>query len=396
MRAVRIAQDIWWVGAVDWDLRDFHGFETPTGTTYNAYLVRGADGAALIDTVKAPFVDEMLARVREVMDLTDVTHIVVNHLEPDHTSGLPQVMAACPHARVLTSPMGERYIGEYHEGVQVERAGDAPLDLGGRDLAFLPVPMVHWPDSMMTWCAAERVLFPNDGFGQHVASSERFADELGCDRALDEAGTYFANILLPLRKQVGKAIEKVVEAGWAPEVIAPSHGVAWRGDDIGRVLDAYGRWVAGETRQIVVVAFGTMWESTRQLAHAVADGVAREGVECKVFDLAGSPFAEVTRAVMDGRALVVGSATLHRGMLYKVAAYLHYLGALHPEGKIGAVFGSQGWSGGACAQMRSVMEAMGLGMPFEDFTVTYRPTSDDLVAAAEWGAAVARAVKDTD
>lgn len=385
MRAIEIAPDIYWVGAIDWDLRDFHGYGTPHGTTYNAYLVRGEAGLALIDTVKDPFVDEMLARIRDVADPAEITHVVVNHLEPDHNGGLRSALEAIPNARVVASPGGSRALPDYHAGLAADPVKDDVIDLGGLTLRFMPMPMVHWPDSMFTWCEERAVLMPNDAFGQHRASEERFADELGLDVALQEAHTYFANILMPLTTQVGKAIAKVVEAGWAPKTIAPSHGVGWRGEDIPRILEAYGRWCAGETDASVVVAFTTMWESTRMLAHAVADGVGEAGAEAHLFDLATSPTAEITDRLLDARVLALGSPALHDGMLFRVAGYLQYLKGLHPAGKRAAVFGSYGWSGGAIEEMTERLELIGFAMPFEPFKVKFRPTPDDLEAARAWG-----------
>ncbi len=209
MQSVQISEAIRWVGAIDWELRDFHGYETPRGTTYNAYLVRG-EKTALIDTVKLPFVDELLSRVRSVMDPADVDHIIVNHIEPDHNGGLRAVMEAMPNAKVVATKTGAAGVFEYHDGLEIGVVGpDDVIDLGGRTLHFLPEPMVHWPDSMFTYCPEERVLMPNDAFGQHLASEERFADEVGVDLALEELVTYYANILMPLGKQVSKAVEQV-------------------------------------------------------------------------------------------------------------------------------------------------------------------------------------------
>ena len=394
MRSVQVSERIHWVGAIDWNLRDFHGYETPRGSTYNAYLVRGAEKTALIDTVKGRFVEELIARVRDVMDPADVDLIVVNHVEPDHNSGLRRVMRAMPNARVVASHSGVAGVAEYHDGLEIEAVGpDDVIDLGGTTLRFLPMPMVHWPDSMFTYCAEERVLMPNDAFGQHMASSERFADEVGLDLAIEEATVYYANILMPLGKQVAKAVEKVVATGWEIETIAPSHGVIWRGDALGAVLGAYGRLTAGETREKIVVAFSTMWGSTDTLARAVVDGIAAEGVEVELFDLAVSPVAAVTRQLLDARALLVGSPTLHHGMLFRVAGYLQYLAGLKPAGKIGGAFGSYGWSSGATMQILERLEGMGFELPFEPFTLKYKPSAEEVQAAREWGAQYARAVR---
>jgi len=395
MRAAKVTGNIWWVGAIDWNLRDFHGFETPQGTTYNCYLVMGETGIALVDTTKAPFVPELLSRIESVVPLEKVTHIVVNHVEPDHNGGLPEVMAVMPQARVVASPAGVRGVAEYHNGLEVEavKAGDV-IDLGERTLTFQPMSMVHWPDSMFTYCPEERVLMPNDAFGQHVSSDERFASEYGLDAAFHELGVYYANILLPLGTAIGKAIGKVVETGWELDVVAPSHGLIWRGEEIGRVLELYQRWGAGEKRDKVVIAYSTMWGSTAALASRIADAVGAAGCEVAVYDLAVSPIAHVTAELLEAKALLLGSPTLHHGMLYRVAGYLQYLAGLKPAGRVAATFGSYGWSKGAEKQMRARLEEIGFEMPFDDFTVKYRPTDDDFSSVAEWATGIAEAVKD--
>ena len=394
MHSVPVSDGITWVGAIDWELRDFHGFETPRGTTYNAYLVRG-EKTALVDTVKLPFVDELLSRVRSVMDPADVDYIVVNHIEPDHNGGLRAVMEAMPNATVVASRSGAAGVAEYHDGLEIGVVGaDDVIDLGGRTLRFLPQPMVHWPDSMFTYCAEDCVLMPNDAFGQHMASEERFADEVGADLAIEELTIYYANILMPLSKQVGKAAEKIVELGWVCHAIAPSHGVAWRGADIGRALEAYARLSAGETREKITIAFSTMWGSTDQLARAVADGIGAEGVDAAVHDIAVTPSAQITRDLLDSRALLIGSPTLHHGMLAKVAGYLQYVAGLKPSGKIAGSFGSYGWSSGATKQINGRLEEIGFELPFDSYTQKYRPTEAELEAAREWGAQYARLVKE--
>jgi len=387
MLAVPVSESIHWVGAIDWNLRDFHGYETPRGSTYNAYLVRGADKTALVDTVKVPFVPELLDRIRSVVPLETIDYIVVNHVEPDHNGGLRIVMEACPNAKVVASAGGVRGVGEYHgPDLPITAVGpDDTLDLGGLTLKFMPMPMVHWPDSMFTYCPEQCCLMPNDAFGQHLASSARFADEIGLDLAVEELATYYANILMPLSTQVAKAVAKVVEAGWVCKTIAPSHGAIWRERDIPTLFDAYDRYSSGDTFDKLVIAYGTMWGSTDILARRIADGAASTGVEVKLFDLAATPFADITRHVFDARALLLGSPTLHHGMLYRPAGYLQYLAGLKPANKVAGAFGSYGWSSGATKQMTTRLEEIGLEMPFDDFTVKYAPTAEDLEAAHAWG-----------
>ncbi len=394
MRAIPVSDGIHWVGAIDWNLRDFHGYETPRGTTYNAYLVAGTDKIALVDTVKAPFVGELLSRVAEVVDPALVDVIVVNHVEPDHNSGLPAVMAAMPKARVVASTAGVRGVADYHDGLVVEPVGaDDSIDLGGRTLRFLPVSMVHWPDSMFTYCPEVTTLMPNDAFGQHMASAQRFADEVGVDLALEELGIYYANILMGLSTPVAKAVAKIGEVGWAPTVVAPSHGVIWRGDALGRAIEAYGSWTSNTMRDKVVVAYATMWGSTDELASRIADGIAAEGVEVSLHDLAVSPIATITHELLDAKGLLLGSPTLHRAMLFRVAGYLQWLAGLKPSGRMGGAFGSYGWSGGAVEQIGARMTEIGFQMIGSPYTQKFRPTADDLAAAFEWGRGFARAVK---
>ncbi len=387
MQAVPVTDSIHWVGAIDWNLRDFHGFETPRGSTYNAYLVKGEDKVALVDTVKVPFVPELLERIRSVVELDAVDYIVVNHVEPDHNGGLRLVMQACPNARVVASAGGVRGVAEYH-GPDLELAAVGPddvLDLGGLTLRFMPMPMVHWPDSMFTYCPERSCLMPNDAFGQHIASASRFADEVGLDFAVEELITYYANILMPLGPQVSKAIEKVLESGWVFTTIAPSHGVIWRERDIPTLLETYGRCTSGDTYDKLVIAYGTMWGSTDVLARHIADGAIQAGVEVRLFDLASTPYAHVTRHVLDARALLLGSPTLHHGMLHRPAGYLQYLAGLKPKDKVAGAFGSYGWSSGATRQISSRFEEMGLEMPLGDLTCKYAPSAEELVAAREWG-----------
>jgi anaerobic nitric oxide reductase flavorubredoxin len=394
MRAVPVSEHVTWVGAVDWNLRDFHGFDTPRGSTYNAYLVQGADKVALIDTVKTPFVPELLSRIAEVIDPARIDVIVVNHIEPDHNSGLRDVMAACPNARVVASGSGVRGIAEYHDGLVVEAVGATDvIDLGGATLSFLPAPMVHWPDSMFTYCAEDAVLMCNDAFGQHLASAERFADEVGANLALEELRTYYSYILLPFGAQIAKTLEKVAAAGWASTTIAPSHGVIWRGENVGRAIAAYEEWGSAALRDKVVVAYSTMWGSTDRLALTIADALVAQGLDVHVYDLAVSSPADLMSELLDAKGLLVGSPTLHHGMLFRVAGFLQSLGGLLPAGRLGAAFGSYGWSSGATKQIGDRLTEIGVEVVQDPYTQKFRPNEAELAAAGEWAVAFAEKVK---
>jgi anaerobic nitric oxide reductase flavorubredoxin len=248
--------------------------------------------------------------------------------------------------------------------------------------------MVHWPDSMFTFCAESCTLMPNDAWGQHLASSERFADEVGLERAVEELTTYYANILTPVSGQVEKAMAKIIELGWACDTIAPSHGVIWRHDSVPAAFDVYDRLTGGETEEKLLVVYSTMWGSTDVLAREIADGAGEAGVDVMLFDLAESQHATIMRHLFDSRALLLGSPALHRGMLYRVAGFLQYIAGLKPSGKLAGVFGSYGWSSGATKQMAARLE-----VPENELTCKYHPALEDLAAARQWGRTYAELVK---
>ena len=326
--------------------------------------------------------------------LESIDYIVVNHIEPDHNGGLRTGHGGLPERQGRRLAGGVRGVAEYHgPDLELTAVGaDDSLDLGGLTLKFMPAPMVHWPDSMFTYCPERCVLMPNDAFGQHIASSARFADEVGLDFAVEELAVYYANILMALGPQVGKMLDKVVDAGWVCDIIAPSHGVIWRKRDVPALMGAYDRFIAGDTFDKLVVAYSTMWGTTDTLARHVADGAAKAGVEVRLFDLAVTPYAHVTRHVFDSRALLLGSPTLHHGMLHRTAGYLQYLSGLKPKGKLAGAFGSYGWSSGATKQMTGRLTEIGFEMPVDDLTCKFAPSGDELEAALAWGEQFGRLV----
>jgi len=384
---------VYWVGAVDWGVRDFHGYLTPRGSTYNAYLVLG-EKTALIDTVKAPFVGELLARIRSVIDPSRIDYVISNHAEMDHSGGLPAVLQAAKPTKVLASTMGVKALAQHFGlGKEITAVKDGEqISLGNATLTFVEARMLHWPDSMMTYYAEEATLFSNDAFGMHLASSERFADEIESSTLEYEAAKYYANILLPLSPLVGKLLGKVGSLGIPIHCIAPSHGPIWRKHPE-RIVGWYGGWAEGKAKKRVVVAFDTMWQSTATMARAVADGAASEGVEVVVTPLRESHRSDVATVLMEAGALVVGSPTLNNGVFPTVADVLSYLKGLKPRNLVGAAFGSFGWSGEAVGQMEEALQAMNVGLVAEGLKVQYVPDDEALARCADFGRQVAREVR---
>lgn len=395
MEPTLIAERIHWVGALDPDLRDFHGFEIESGTTYNSYLVQGDDSIALVDGVNTAFVEELLARVAKLTPLEAVDYFVVNHVEPDHAGGIAMIAEALPNAKVVCSAGAGRALPEmFGPDFEFSTVGaDDVIDLGGYKLNFLPMPMVHWPDSMFTYVEGAKVLLPNDAFGHHVCTDERWADEVGYEEVLEHADLYFANILMGLSGPIGKAVERLSASGWEIETIAPSHGTAWRGDGVKIILDHYGELLAGGTDGSVAIVYSTAWGSTAKIAERLIERIEAAGVPVRSFDLGAATKSEVTLAVMRADFVAMGSPTLHVAMLPSNAEYFHYLKGLKPRPKKAGAFGSYGWSSGATKQIREGFEGVGFEITIPDLEVKYVPLDADLPAIDAWADLIVDAVK---
>ena len=383
---IRVKEGIYWVGAVDWSIRSFHGYITHRGSSYNSYLVVD-DKVALIDFVKAPFAEEQMARISEVIDPGKVDYIVANHAEPDHSGSIRRVIEACPNAEVVATERCINTLQKYYGGdLKITPIEKKPaLNLGKRSLSFVPVPMAHWPDSMVSYMPEEKLLFSNDAFGQHLASSGRFDDEVNGAELMQEASIYYANILMPLWRSVSRAL-KALE-GVPVEMIAPSHGVVWRGDP-GRIMKAYQGWVAGETKSRAVVVYDTMWGSTQILARTIADGIASKGVDVKIHCLGSSHNSDVIADILDAKAVIVGSPTLNNHVFPTVAGFLAYMRGLKPMNKIGTAFGSYGWAGGAKKVVEAEMQAAGIQLVESDIDFVFKPSGDEVKRAYALGVSI--------
>ncbi len=384
-KAVQVTEDVWWVGAIDWNIRDFHGYRTGRGSTYNAYLVL-ADKITLIDTVKAPFREEMMERIASVVDPGKIEYIVSNHSEMDHSGSLPQVIAAVNPKKVFASVVGAKTLAELfpNPGEITPVKDGETFSLGNRTLTFLETRMLHWPDSMFTYLNEEQLLFSQDAFGMHYASLERFAD--GCDPAAlaYEAATYYANILLPYSPQVLKLIEKVKSAKLSFKIIAPDHGPIWRKETDG-ILGRYARWAAQKPEGRAVVVYATMWHSTERMARAISEGLAAGGLRVKVMSMDEVHRSDVMYELLCAGAVAVGSPTLNNHMLPNMADILTYMRGLKPRNMIAAAFGSYGWSGEAVREIEEVLTEMKLEKTGEGIRVKNVPDAEALSRCYDLG-----------
>ena len=362
MNPVEIKPKIYWVGAVDWTVRAFHGhtYTTQRGTTYNAYLIVD-EKVALVDTVSRPFAKEMIEHISAIIDPAKIDYIIANHGEPDHSGALPMVMKLCPKAKLVgTEKCRDGLFKHYYQpwDFQTVKTGDT-LKLGKRTLTFVEAPMIHWPDSMFTYCPEEQLLMPNDAFGQHLASSERFADQVDQCALWEEAKKYYANILWPLGTVIGRKIDEVVKMNIEVSMIAPSHGLIWRTNPM-QIVQQYAGWTKQEPVPAAVIVYETMWKSTEKMARKIAEGIVDSGVPVKLYNIAESDRTEVIAEMLEAKGFLFGSSTHDNDMLPNIAGFLELVKGFKPKNRLASAFGSYGWAGGAVKEIEGILKEAGL------------------------------------
>jgi flavorubredoxin len=393
MDPIEIAPGVFNVGVQDWNIRDFHGYSTDLGTTYNAFLVID-EKITLIDSVKKEFGDQLLENIAAVVDPRKIDCVVSNHTELDHSGSLARVMHRVGEEKPLyCSKMGAKNLARHFPqkwNYQPVGSGDQ-LKIGRRTLHFLETRMIHWPDSMFTYMPEDGILFSSDGFGQHYAGPERFDDEIG-ERIMAHAKKYFANILLLYATHIEKLIRQVAEMKLDLRMICPDHGVIWRRDP-SRIVQAYLEWCAQQPQQKAVVVYDTMWHSTERMAEAIHAGITAEGVVSMPMNLRAYHRSEIMTEIFDARAVVVGSPTLNNGLFPTVADFLCYLRGLKPRHKIGAAFGSYGWSGEAVKLIDAELKEMKIEPVEPGLRVQFVPETPVIDQCREFGRRIGRAVK---
>jgi flavorubredoxin len=392
MNPIEIAPGVYDVGVTDWNIRDFHGYSTDLGTTYNAFLVVD-EKIALIDSVKKEFADQLIDNITRIVDPRKIDVVISNHTELDHSGSLARIMHRVGEDKPLyCSKMGAKNLARHFSqkwNYQAVGSGDE-LKLGKRTLAFLETRMIHWPDSMFSYLKEDGILFSSDGFGQHYAGPERFDDEVG-DRIMGHAKKYFANILLLYATHIEKLIRQVAEMKLDLRMICPDHGVIWRSEP-GKIVKAYLDWCRQEPEKKAVVIYDTMWHSTEKMAEAVNAGIMAEGVSSKPMNLRTWHRSEVMTEVFDAKAVVVGSPTLNNNLFPTVADFICYMKGLKPKNKIGAAFGSYGWSGEAVKLIENELTDMKIELAQPGLKVQFVPEKPVLDACHEFGRKIGRAV----
>ena len=390
----KLTDGVYWVGVVDWPLRHFHGHELTThrGSTYNSYLIMD-EKVVLVDTVWGPYVKDFIKNISEIIDPSKIDIVVANHSEVDHSGGLPAVMRIAPSATVVVSERGKESIpGHYHQpwNFKAVKTGEK-INIGKRDLVFIEAPMLHWPDSMFTYLTGDNILMPNDAFGQHYASAFRFNDEVDREELYEEALKYYANILTPFSPMVTKKINEVLALNLPVSMIAPSHGVIWRQDPL-QIVHTYQEWAAQKPHNSAVIVYDTMWEGTRHMAENIGYGLAESGVTYKIFNTAVSDRNDVITEIFRAGAVVVGSPTFNNGLLPTIRPVLEDLKGLKFQNKIGAAFGTYGWSGEGVGILEEHLKSCKIPLAAPGVKAKWQPVGEDLARCKELGKQVADAL----
>lgn len=392
--AVEISKGVYWVGAVDWGIRKFHGYELSThrGSSYNAYLVVD-EKVALIDTVWELFSDRLLDNIREIIDPSKIDYVVTNHAEMDHSGALPEVMRIATNATLITSKRGlESIPGHFHQNWNIRTVSNGErLSLGSSELLFINAPMLHWPDSMFTYISGRNILMPNDAFGQHYATAFRFNDEVDQEELYEEALKYYANILTPFSDLVLKKIDELLSLQLPVDIIAPSHGVIWRKDPL-QIVKNYQEWARQIPLKRAVILYDTMWKTTLRMAEAISGGLTVKGIPNKLIHLAASDRNDVIVEVFKAKAVIIGSPTLNNGILPTVAPMLEDLRGLKFKNKVGAAFGSYGWSGEAVGKIEEALSDAGIKVAAKSIKAKWQPDGAALDRCRQLGEELAEEV----
>lgn len=399
MKAVELKNGIYWVGAIDWAVRDFHGYETPRGTTYNNYLIMD-DEITLMDTVKYDFSDSTIKNIRSVVDPSKIRHVVINHIENDHVTSIDKIMDLTPNATIYITEKGKKGLDRFFDttrwNIKTVKTGDT-LNIGKRTLLFIETPMLHWPDSMMTYIKEDKILISQDAFGQHIASAVRFDDEFVTCESMSELEDavidYYANILMPFGQLIKAKIADIQKLGIEIEMIAPDHGIIWKANPQ-KVLQMYLDMANGKTNLSVSIIYDTMWHSTEQMTLPIMQGLKDEGVECKVIKLRATPMSVAIKEFWKSRGALIGTPTLNNIMYPSVAHFLTHLRGLRPKNRIVGAFGSYGWGGGAVKEAYEDFKRMGLEIFDPGLQILYKPSFEDETKCYEFGREFAKKVKE--
>jgi len=393
----KISDTITWTGKIDWELNRFHGdeYSVHRGTSYNSYLIRD-EKTVLIDTVWAPFAKAFVENLKKEIDLDEIDYIIANHGEIDHSGALPELMRYIPDKPIYCTKNAVRSIkGHHHEDwnfVEV-KTGDT-LDIGKNKLVFVEARMLHWPDTMMTYMAGENVLFSNDAFGQHYASELMFNDLVDREELYREAMKYYANILTPFSPLVTKKIQEVIDMNIPINMICPSHGIIWRDNPL-QIVETYLKWAADYQENQIVIVYDTMWNGTRKMAEAIAEGIkeADKDVTVKLFNSAKRDKNDILTEIFKSKAFLIGSPTINKGLAHSIGGLLEMMRGLGFKNKKAASFGSYGWSGEGIKLITQALKEAGIATVDDGIRELWNPDDEAKERLKAYGKNFVEAIK---
>ena len=398
MNPIEVKKDIYWVGAIDWNCRNFHGYAlSPSGTTYNSFLIKD-EKTVLVDSVKSDFFEYLMCNVAQLVDPESVDYLVVNHIEPDHAGCLDKVIEMTKPEKIFVSPMAGKNLSTFFDTtgwpLEVIKSGQE-VSIGKRTLKFFETRMIHWPDNMFTYIPEEKLLVSSDAFGQNLASSERFVDEVCKEKVGQLLSDYYANIVLPYSPQVIKTLESLGELGLDIETLCPDHGLIYRTkEDVQWAVEKYMEFATQKQKKKAVIIYDTMWHSTEKMANAIGAGISSKGVSVKIMAKKANHHSVIMNEIIDTAAIVLGSPTHNNGILAGMADVMTYIKGLRPANKIGASFGSFGWSGECIKILNSWLEDMKVEVIDPGVKVKNKPNHDAFKECFELGQKIGQAVLD--
>jgi anaerobic nitric oxide reductase flavorubredoxin len=390
---INIKNNIWWVGKTDWELRKFHGNEYSTyrGSTYNSYLIK-EDKTVLIDTVWKPFAKEFIVNLANEIDLKKIDFVVANHAEIDHSGALPDLMEQIPGVPVYCTEQGIKSLkGHFHKewNFNPVKTGDK-LKIGKKELIFIQAPMLHWPDSMFCYLTGDNVLFSNDAFGQHYCTEHLFNDLVDQNELFEEAIKYYANILTPFSALVDKKIKEFVALNLPLDIICTSHGVVWRNNPL-QIVQKYSEWATNYQENQISLVYDTMWNGTRIMAENIAKGIklVDSKVNVKLFNASGTDKNDIITEIFKSKAILIGSPTINKGVLYSIAGILEVITGMGFKNKKAASFGCYGWHGECITVIDEALKKAGFELIAEGIKVNWNPDEKAIQMCIDYGKTIA-------
>lgn len=394
---IEIKRKIYSIGITDWSIRHFHGQELSThrGSSYNSYLIKD-EKTVLVDTVWEPFKEEFADKLERDVGLDKIDMIVINHSEPDHGGSLEYILERMPSRDIpiYCTKNGAEIIKKHNNredfNFKIVKTGDS-VNIGEYDLVFVEMQMLHWPDSMLTYIKGAATVLSNDAFGQHYAGMSLFNDEVDSCELFEEAIKYYANILTPFSPLIKKKIEQIRDLNLPIEMIAPSHGVIWRTNPT-QIIDKYYEWSQDYNEGYAVIIYDTMYDATRTMAHAIADGLHAKGVKYKIFNMAKTDQSDLMTDIFKAKAIIIGSCTVNNSFLRDTAGLLDEIKGHKLKGKIGVGFGSYGWSGEAPKLINAALQGAGVKTPLEHLSIKYTPSENEIEQCKQFGEKIAQVI----